>query len=358
MTIQTLPSESEMFRAFSGRDDAYDGVFFTAVKTTGIFCRPSCPARKPLRKNIRFFSSARDCLGAGYRPCKRCTPLNRSGKAPEWITRLIEEVEGDPARRWRDADLKAMSIQPERARRWFQANHAMTFHQYQRARRLGLALGRIQMGDELTRTAFDHGFESESGFREAFNGLFGGTPGASRTVGAVIMTRILTPLGPMLAGANEEGLCLLEFTDRRMLETQLKRLHGYLKVPTFPGSNPHLEQAGEELAQYFSGTRRKFTVPLLSLGTDFQKSVWRELEGIGYGQTLSYDDIAKRLGKPGAQRAVGKANGDNRIAIMIPCHRVIRSDGSLSGYGGGVWRKKKLLELESEQLPLSHAMID
>ena len=163
------------------------------------------------------------------------------------------------------------------------------------------------------------------------------------------MTRILTPLGPMLAGATEAGLCLLEFTDRRMLETKLKRLHGYLKTPTFPGSNVHLEQIDRELTEYFSGVRQEFTVPLITPGTDFQKSVWKELTAIPYGQTRSYDDLARNLGKAGAQRAVGKANGDNRIAIVIPCHRVIRSDGTLSGYGGGVWRKIKLLELERGQ---------
>ena len=347
MKTISLPTDSEMFQAFSTRDADYDGVFFTAVKTTGIFCRPACPAKKPLRKNIQFFPTARDCLGAGYRPCKRCTPLDNSGDTPVWISELIDEVERNPARRWKDADLRAMSIQPERARRWFQSNHGMTFHQYQRARRLGLAMGRIQLGDQLTRTAFDHGFESESGFRDAFKGMFGSTPGDSRTGQGVVMTRILTPLGPMLAGATEAGLCLLEFTDRRMLEAQLKRLQRYLKTPTFPGSNPHLEQAGRELADYFSGDRQEFAVPLVTPGTEFQKKVWQELRQIPFGQTRSYHDIARRLGKPGAQRAVGKANGDNRIAIIIPCHRVIRSDGTLSGYGGGMWRKKKLLELEN-----------
>ncbi len=352
MKTTQLPDDAEMFRAFSARDTSYDGVFFTGVKTTGIFCRPACPAKKPLRKNIHFFPSARDALGAGYRPCKRCTPLSNSGATPDWIRSLISEVEGNPGKRWRDADLRAMSIQPERARRWFQANHGMTFHQYQRARRLGLALGRIQQGDRLTGTAFDHGFESESGFRDAFKGIFGSAPGTTRDGNAVAMTRILTPLGPMLAGATTEGLCLLEFTDRRMLETQLKRLYGYLKAPTFPGSNEHLINTDRELREYFSGKRKHFTVPLVVPGTEFQRAIWKQLQEIPYGSTMSYDAIARGIGKPGAQRAVGKANGDNRLAIIIPCHRVIRSDGTLSGYGGGVWRKRRLLELEG------HAVTD
>jgi AraC family transcriptional regulator of adaptative response/methylated-DNA-[protein]-cysteine methyltransferase len=221
----------------------------------------------------------------------------------------------------------------------------MTFHQYQRARRLGVALGQMQQGDGPSRAGLDVGFESESGFREAFKRLFGNPPGKAGP-DSIAVNRITTPLGPMLAGATGDGLCLLEFTDRRMLETQLQRLKRYLGSPAHPGSNQHLERAAAELDEYFAGDRHAFTVPIVAPGTEFQMAVWAELLKIPYGTTDSYDAIARRLGRPGAQRAVGKANGDNRIAIMIPCHRVVRSDGSLSGYGGGVWRKQRLLEIE------------
>jgi len=348
MNSRSLPPDGEMYRAFAERDAAYDGVFVTAVRTTGIFCRPTCPARKPRRENTLFFATSREALGAGFRPCKRCRPLAPSGEMPEWVARVIDEVEQHPARRWKDADLRAMSVPPERIRRWFQAHHGMTFHQYQRARRLAMALGRLQIGDPVTRSAFDHGFESESGFRDAFKRLFGTPPRRTRLNGSMAVTRIPTPLGPMLAGATPEGVCLLEFTDRRRLETQLRVLHRHFTLPVVPGTNAHLEQAHRELDEYFRGVRRGFEVTLLAPGTAFQTEVWRALGDIPYGETRSYDDVARMLGKLGAQRAVGRANGDNRIAIMIPCHRVVRRDGTLSGYGGGVWRKRRLLDLERE----------
>ena len=160
------------------------------------------------------------------------------------------------------------------------------------------------------------------------------------------MTRIATPMGPMVAGVNDEGLCLLEFADRRMLATQIDRLQKRLDCAIAPGENPFTQQIASELAEYFAGERREFTVPLVLRGTEFQEAVWRELLRIPYGETLSYEQMARAIGRPKAVRALGTANGDNRLAIVVPCHRVIRADGTLSGYGGGKWRKQQLLELE------------
>jgi AraC family transcriptional regulator of adaptative response/methylated-DNA-[protein]-cysteine methyltransferase len=346
MNAPNLPSSDEMYQAVQNRDSTYDGVFFVAVRTTGIFCRPGCPARKPLKDNVEFFRTVRDALSSGYRPCKRCRPLELNGRAPDWLEGLLAEVERDPSRRWTDADLRALSIDPVRVRRWFRANHGMTFHAYQRARRLGLALGQIQNGADVTGTAFEHGFESLSGFRGAFERLFGATPGRSRDSTRVVVTRLLTPLGPMVAGATDEGVCLLEFTDRRMFETQIKRLQKLLDCVMAPGSNDHITRLGDELKRYFEGSLEAFTVPLITPGTEFQRAVWDQLRRIPYGKTTSYERMAREIGRPGAQRAVGRANGDNRIAIVLPCHRVVRSDGSLCGYGGGLWRKRYLLEHE------------
>jgi AraC family transcriptional regulator of adaptative response/methylated-DNA-[protein]-cysteine methyltransferase len=332
-----------MYRALAARDAGYDGVFFAAVRTTGVFCRATCPARKPRPDNVEFYSCTRDALLAGYRPCKRCHPLEPNGKVPSWLRALLAEVERAPARRWKDSDLRQMSLDPSRVRRWFQHNHGMTFHAYQRARRLGLALGQLRHGDALTNTAYEHGYESLSGFRDAFERLFGEAPGRKRDSALVMTTRVLTPLGPMLAGATSEGICLLEFADRRMLETQIKRLRKWLDCVFAPGSNEHIEYLNEQLAQYFAGSLKTFTVPLIVSGTDFQRAAWDYLSGIPYGATRTYRDEARAIGRPGAQRAVGRANGDNRLAILIPCHRVVRADGHLSGYGGGLWRKRYLL---------------
>jgi AraC family transcriptional regulator of adaptative response/methylated-DNA-[protein]-cysteine methyltransferase len=335
-----------MYRALRNRDSTYDGVFFVAVRTTAIFCRPTCPARKPRMENVEFFPSVRDALAAGYRPCKRCRPMEPNGEAPHWLRDLMSRVERDPLRRWTDRDLRGLGIDPSRVRRWFRAHYGMTFHAYYRARRLGLALGRIQQGDDMTRTAYEHGYESLSGFREAFERIFTMPPGKSRSSECMVMTRLLTPLGPMVAGATDAGVCLLEFADRRMLETQIKRIRTWLRCTVAPGSNEHIERLNDELQRYFAGTLRDFSVELVVPGTPFQLQVWDRLRRVPYGSTGTYEQLAREIGRPGAQRAVGRANGDNRLAIIIPCHRIVKSDGTLCGYGGGLWRKRALLEHE------------
>jgi len=342
----TLPSASEMYRALSERDASYEGVFFAAIRTTGIFCRPTCTARNPRNENVDYYPSTRDALLAGYRPCKRCRPLEPNGATPSWLRPLLDEIERDPASRWKDADLRERQLDPGRVRRWFQTNHGMTFHAYQRARRLGLALGRIRHGDDLTRAAYEHGYESLSGFRDAFARLFDQTPGRSRSSACIQVTRLLTPLGPMVAASVDEGVCMLEFADRRLLETQVKRLKRWFGGGIVPGSDGHIEQLADELERYFAGDLQQFSVPLVYPGTKFQVACWDYLRTIPYAATRPYADEARALGKPNATRAVGRANGDNRLAIIIPCHRVVGSDGRLSGYGGGLWRKQFLLDHE------------
>jgi len=344
-----LPPADEMFRAIVERDSAYDGVFFTAVRTTGIFCRPTCPAKKPRQENVEFFPSTREALAAGYRPCQRCRPMESSGDAPPWLRDLLAEIERDPSKRWTDAELRVRSLDPARVRRWFRTHHGMTFHAYQRARRLGLALVRISRGDDVTGAAYDHGYESLSGFRDAFARLFGDTPGRTRARErtSAVVTRLTTPLGPMIAAATDEGVCLLEFADRRMLKTQIGRLRRLLGSAVFaPGTNRHLKRLEDELRRYFDGNLQEFGVALDIRGTEFQRSVWERLLRVPYGERSSYEQIAREIGRPTATRAVGRANGDNRLAILIPCHRVVRSDGTLCGYGGGVWRKRRLLDFE------------
>jgi AraC family transcriptional regulator of adaptative response/methylated-DNA-[protein]-cysteine methyltransferase len=346
METTALPPRSEMLRALARRDDAYEGVFVVAVRTTGIFCRPGCRARTPKPGNVEFFPEARAALLAGYRPCRRCRPLEPPDRAPDWLRPLLERVDTEPARRWRDGDLRALGLSPERVRRWFQRTHGMSFHGYSRSRRLGHALGRIQQGDAITRAALDHGFDSLSGFGEAFGKLAGGSPTERRDAPLVRLTRIATPLGPIVAGATDDALCLLEFADRRMLPTQLERVSRSLGAVLAPGSNGVLDAAATELAEYFGGSRRAFSVPLRTAGTPFQERVWNELRRLTFGETASYSEIARRIGRPSAVRAVARANGDNRLCILIPCHRVIGADGALTGYGGGLWRKRRLLEIE------------
>jgi AraC family transcriptional regulator, regulatory protein of adaptative response / methylated-DNA-[protein]-cysteine methyltransferase len=348
MNLQPLPNADEMYQALLARDASYDGIFFVGVHSTGIFCRPVCPARKPMRRNVDFFRTARDALAHGFRPCKRCRPLQPNGETPLAIRRVIEELEADPSLRLRDGDLLARGLQPAMARRWFKRHHGMTFHAYQRARRLANALGALARGSAVTRIAFDSGFDSISGFQEAMRRITGRSPSASRDAAIVHMSRVLTPLGPMLMGATEAGVALLEFTDRRMLGTQLERLARRLKCVFMPGTTAAGKQLEEELAAYFAGTLQAFSTPLQPAGTEFQRAVWQVLKSIPYGETRSYGEQARMLGAPAAVRAVARANGDNPLAIVVPCHRVIGANGTLTGYGGGLWRKRWLLHHEVE----------
>ncbi len=164
---------------------------------------------------------------------------------------------------------------------------------------------------------------------------------------AIVTTLIGTPLGPMLAGATDDGICLAEFADRRMLPTQLETLRRRLRRPIVAGSHPHLDRLRTQLAEYYGGTRRDFDLPLVAPGSAFQQRTWAELRAVPAGATVSYEELAQRVGQPQAQRAVGTANGANRIAVVIPCHRVVRKSGETGNYGGGRWRKAWLLAHEA-----------
>jgi AraC family transcriptional regulator of adaptative response/methylated-DNA-[protein]-cysteine methyltransferase len=343
-----LPPPDRMYRALADGDGSYEGLFVAGVKTTGIFCRPACTAKTPKRENVEFFATAREALLRGYRPCKICRPLGRKGEFPDWLKPLIDEIDADPSIRLRDSDLRSRGLEPSRVRRWFLKNHGLTFQAYLRSLRIGKAFGRIRYGDKVSEAAFDSGYESLSGFTDSFKKTAGFPPVTSAKRELVTVTRLLTPLGPMFAGAVKDGICLLEFADRRMLETQLARLRRLYGAEFVPGDSPHFKTLSAQLEEYFAGRRREFSVPLAAAGTPFQERVWTVLRGIPYGITRSYQEQAEILGEPRSIRAVARANGDNRIAILIPCHRVIGKNGKLVGYGGGLWRKQYLLNLEQK----------
>jgi len=296
--MNNLPSAKTMYNALVNKDRTYEGIFYAGVKTTGIFCRPTCPARKPDIRNVEFFPSAKDALLSGYHPCKRCHPMQPFGKAPDWISRLLKEVSENDSIRWKDYDLRKRNFDPNKVRRWFKKNHNITFHAYVRSLRLGKALGRLKHGDDLIQTAYEHGYESLSGFRDAIKKITGMTAGKAGNSTVVYLNRILTPLGPMLAGATNDGVCLLEFMDRRMLETQLKILVKRLNCNFVPGSNDVIKELDLELKKYFEGNIKQFNTPLIVPGTDFQKNVWDHLKKIPSGQTVSYEFLAKQIGQP------------------------------------------------------------
>lgn len=330
-----LPPRPEMQRAFLEKDASYDGVFLTAVRTTGIFCRPVCPSQ-PKPENMEFFASPREALAAGYRPCLRCRPLENGAAPPEWVAQLIALAE---TRKLTDDDWTALGVTPERARRWFQTHHGLSFAAYLRRRKLGAAAARLREGAAIDDAVFDSGYESHSGFRDAFSKALSTTPGRAKDRAPLFAATFDSPLGPLVAAASEEGVALVEFAGPRALASAQS-------LGAVPGEHPLLTSLASELREYFDGARREFTLPLTPRGTPFQQGVWQELRRIPYGETISYDDLAARVGNRAAVRAVAQANGRNPISILIPCHRVIGKDGTLTGYGGGLWRKRHLLKLE------------
>lgn len=335
-----------MYESIRRKDPAYDGKFYTAVKTTGIFCRTVCTAKKPLLKNVEFFKTTSDCLAHGYRPCKVCKPMEKADETPEKISKLMDRIIDNPSKKYHDSELAEWGISGSQLRRWFIKNHRMTFQAFQRLVKINAAFKKIQNGSKVSDAAYDSGYESISGFAESFKNIFGIPPSAARDHKTIALKRIDTPIGPMISCASDQGICLLEFADRRMLETELKDLSRIFKATIIQEHHPLFDHLEFQLKEYFEGCRKTFDILLDPAGTEFQQAVWKALQEIPYGSTRSYKQQAEKLGNPLAIRAIAQANGMNRIAILIPCHRVIGSDGQLTGYGGGLWRKKFLLELE------------
>lgn len=339
-------NKEEYYHALLNKKSEYDGTFYAGIKTTGVFCRPTCPARKPKFENCEFFETAQEALLASYRPCKRCQPLSHPNHVSEIVQTLVKAVEANPEKRWKDKDFQELSIDAFTARRQFKNRFGMTFVEYARARRMGLAMKLIRSGESIIDTQLTTGYESDSGFRDAFSRIMGAAPTKSDNRNVLKAHWLDTQLGSMLAIANEEQLYLLEFVDRRGLEREIERLRQRTKSIIIPGKTMPIESIENELDLYFDGDLKAFKTPLLLLGTPFQKRVWGELIKIPYGETRSYSELAKTIENPSAFRAVARANGANQLAIVIPCHRVISSNGDLAGYGGGIARKKWLINHE------------
>lgn len=341
-----LPDPDILYQALLARDARFDGQAFVCVASTGIFCRLTCPARKPLRENCTFFATVAECIEAGFRPCKRCHPLAPAAGADPAITALLAALEADPGRRWSESDVAAQGFDPSTVRRAFRRHYGMTFLEMARQRRLRESFEVIAAGGPVIEAQLEAGFSAPSAFRAAFARLLGVAPGALAPEASLRASWIATPLGDMIAVASRSHLHLLEFTGRKALPAELKRMHqgtaGGIGLGRFA---PH-EQAEAELGDFFAGRSARFATPLHQPGSAFSQSVWAALCEIPAGQTRSYAELAATIGRPSATRAVARANGANQIALMVPCHRVIGADGSLTGYGGGLWRKQRLIEIE------------
>ncbi|MEM6638383.1 MAG: trifunctional transcriptional activator/DNA repair protein Ada/methylated-DNA--[protein]-cysteine S-methyltransferase [Pseudomonadota bacterium] len=338
-------NQDALYDALLARDASLDGRAYVAVRTTRIFCRLTCPARKPKRENCTFYNDVSGCLEAGYRPCKRCQPLRPAGALATRMQSLIDALEAEPAKRWSESTLVELGHDPSTVRRQFREHFGVTFLEMARLRRLRLGATRLRDGDAVIDAQLDAGFSSDSGFRDALARLLNVAPASLTANTAVRATWIDTPIGAMIAAGSEDALHVVEFYDCKDLPRELRAL-GKKHGPISLGENRITASLRDEMSAYFEGHGRTFSTPVNGIGTDFTKTVWRALCDIPYGSTVSYGELAQRIGNRKASRAVARANGSNPMAIIVPCHRVIAADGSLSGYAGGPWRKRWLLDHE------------
>lgn len=334
--------DAARWRIALAKDRRFDGAFVTGVHSTGIYCRPSCPARPPKRENVAFYATPADAEAAGLRACLRCRPdaLARDEAAvAQALAMLRDAAEAVPLERL----AAATGYSPAHFQRLFKRAVGLSPAAFARALRVERAADALSAGERVTDAVYDAGFGAPSRFYEASEGRLGMTPSAWRDGGRGVTIRwavVPTSLGPMLVAATDKGVCRLAFNEA---------------IEELKGRFPHAElvEGGEAFAGLLGqvvaaveqpGDSRH--IPLDVQGTAFQEAVWQELRRIPPGETRSYAQIAAAVGKPGAVRAAGSANGANNVAVLIPCHRVIRSDGTLGGYAYGLEIKDALLKRE------------
>ena len=344
MSAADSMTDDDRWAAAMRRDKAYDGRFITGVLTTGIYCRPSCAARHPLRENVRFFADGAAARAAGLRPCKRCLP-DDVARDENAVIKAIAAIKGseEPLAL---ADLAARTgYSPTHFQRVFTRHTGLSPAAYARALRDERARQALSEGNRVTDAIYDAGFSAPSRFYDNMEGRMGMTASAWVNGGRGVTIHwavVPTSLGDMLVAATDKGVCRLSFAEgREALEER------------FPAAD--LVEGGDEFAALLkqvvaaveAPTDGFDHIPIDVKGTAFQEAVWRELRRIPAGETRSYADIAAAVGKPKAVRAAGSANGANNVAVLIPCHRVVRSDGTLGGYAYGLPIKEELLKRES-----------
>jgi AraC family transcriptional regulator of adaptative response/methylated-DNA-[protein]-cysteine methyltransferase len=342
VTIEAPQDDDARWRIALAKDRRFDGMFVTGVHSTGIYCRPSCPARPPKRENVSFFATPADAEAAGLRPCLRCRPddVSRDEAAVVQAIRMLRDADENVPL---DRLAAATGYSPAHFQRVFKRAVGLSPAAFARALRIERAADALSAGGRVTDAVYDAGFGAPSRFYEAANDRLGMTPSAWRDGGRGVTIHwavVPTSLGPMLVAATEKGVCRLSFNEDA---TDL--------VGRFPQAE--LVEGGEDFAtllkQVIAAVERPGDsrhIPLDVQGTAFQEAVWQELRRIPLGETRTYAEIAAAVGKPGAVRATGSANGANNVAVLIPCHRVIRSDGSLGGYAYGEEIKRELLVRE------------
>lgn len=335
--------DKEKWEAIISNNKEADGKFYYAVKTTGIFCRPSCSSKQPSKENVLIFNTREDAMSAGFRPCKRCRPdideYNPMADMAGEIKRIVESSGSN--KELLEDNLRSFGVSRQRMSQVFKNHYGKTINEYSNVIRLEAAKDKLRNSDEqIIDIAYSLGFESISAFFAFFRKLTDMTPGEykdmDKTSNEGIMYSIYdTSYGPVTIGAINSGIKTLQFGERAPVSIEQKR-------------TSLSDKAAYELNEYLSGRRKQFEVPIIYEGTPFQRQVWTELLNIPYGETRSYKDIAAAIGNPKGVRAVGMANNKNKLMVLIPCHRVIGANGALVGYAGGIELKEKLLKLERD----------
>jgi AraC family transcriptional regulator, regulatory protein of adaptative response / methylated-DNA-[protein]-cysteine methyltransferase len=346
---ESRPSDDTCWRAVQRRDAADDGRLFYGVLTTGVYCRPSCPSRRPRRENVRFFESMEEAERAGLRPCKRCRPREpgqaaRHAAAVERACRRLSEA-GDAV------DLGALSEGAGMSRfhfhRVFKEQTGVTPRAYAEAQRARRVRDALRTRDTVTEAIYEAGFGSGARFYATSKGRLGMTPSELRAGGAGVTVRFAvgqSSLGAILVAASDQGICAVELGDDP--DALVCSIQDRLPEARWIGADPEFEALVARVVGLVEDPHRGLDLPLDVRGTAFEERVWRALRAIRPGETASYAEVARRVGSPGAARAVGRACAANPLAVAIPCHRVVRRDGTPSGYRWGVERKRLLLERE------------
>jgi AraC family transcriptional regulator of adaptative response/methylated-DNA-[protein]-cysteine methyltransferase len=346
-----MPSERIMQRAVAERDTAFDGRFFYGVVTTGVFCRPSCTSRPAKAEHLRYFADSRSALAAGFRPCKRCSPIPNDGELDRLVA-VARHIEQHSQETLRLVDLGRLAgLSPSHLQRRFKRLFGVSPKAYQESVRMRNFRSSLQRGEAVTNAIYEAGFGSPSRLYGEASRSIGMTPGAYRAGGRgerIGYACCESPLGPLLLAATDKGVCCVRFgASNEELHEQLQAEFPEAElVASAEAARPELRAWVEALNLHIASGGPLPELPLDMRGTAFQIMVWRFLLGVREGEVLSYSELAQRLNKPRAARAVASACAANRIGLLIPCHRVLRSDGGLGGYRWGVERKRVLLEIE------------
>lgn len=352
MQLQTTSgSANQKWSLVLARNAKADGRFVYAVKSTGVFCRPSCPSRKPRRENVEFFDSPAEAQQAGYRACRRCTPMERD--------RQTQKVEA--ACRYIDENLditlsltaisRHVAISPFHFQRLFKRILGISPREYQQARRAGKFRQALLGEGSVTEAIYEAGYSSSSRAYENIPAQLGMTPSAFRRGGEGVEIRctvISTELGKLLVATTPRGVCAVRFGESEA--ALLRELKHDFEAAEIRRDDQGLEPVANQIKQLLKGSRAALNIPLDLRGTAFQQMVWKELRRIPAGETRSYTEVAKTIGSPRAVRAVANACASNPVALVVPCHRVVQKNGSLAGYRWGVKRKKSLLEKEQSAI--------